>query len=45
MFYCFEAQCLALVEDEFEGDWWQALVSSLDVIERLTGEEVLQYLA
>ena len=44
MFHCFEGKCLDLVTYEYDGNWWKALVASLGVVERLTGEEVIQYL-
>jgi hypothetical protein len=44
MFHCFEGKCVDLVDCEFGGDWWKALLDSLGVVERLTGEEVLHHL-
>jgi hypothetical protein len=33
MFYCFEGKCKELVEHEFDGNWWAALLASLGVEE------------
>jgi hypothetical protein len=33
MFYCFEGKCKELVEYEYDGNWWAALLASLGVEE------------
>jgi hypothetical protein len=45
MFYCFEGKCLDLIKHEYNGIGWDALLASLGVVERLTGEEVLHHIA